>query len=490
MKKVFTLLFSVWTMSLLIGQNPSEMIRYSQQQLSGTAPSVAVANSAGALGGDFGIILQNPASIGVYRNSVFTISPSFRIQAAETRSPMSQSYLRTRESETSFNLDNIGLVFADSWKGGLNTFNFALGYNRIAKFDASYSYDLQSQGSIGTHFADLADGFLPEELNYFQEGLAYETYVIGLPETGFDYFSDFTDEDLVQKQGDIRIDGGINEFTLAMGASIEQKFSVGLKLGVPIVSYTEEILYTEINSQNIDVPFNRLEFDQYLNTSGIGFNTALGFIFAPVREVRLGMSVQTPTWYSMNDDFDSRLYFDYIDDPELFPEAPPQESFSPQGRFSYNVNTPWVVRGQGGFLINRKGFVSFELEYLDYGSGRFGYDPGFEQDERVLNRAVEDQLSSALNLKVGGEWALGDFRLRGGAAWFQNPFEDNNGYQPSYSGGFGYRTDDFFIDFAYRWAQNDFSIQPYQRLNPSDASTTVQVDQNNHQILLTLGFVL
>jgi hypothetical protein len=103
---------------------------------------------------------------------------------------------------------------------------------------------------------------------------------------------------------------------------------------------------------------------------------------------------------------------------------------------------------------------------------------------------VEDQLSSALNLKVGGEWALGDFRLRGGAAWFQNPFEDNNGYQPSYSGGFGYRTDDFFIDFAYRWAQNDFSIQPYQRLNPSDASTTVQVDQNNHQILLTLGFVL
>jgi hypothetical protein len=472
-------------------QQATDVMRYTRQEITGTARTMGVSNSNGALGGDFGAIQQNPASLGIYRKSEFVFSPGFYLIGSETDVLNSDSASLLNSNSTHLAIDNIGMVFASKLnQRSKNTFNVAIGFNRLAKFNRTFEYSGVTLGSIGTRFAELANGKQPNELNNYREGLAFDAYVIGIEEQGLNYFSDFTDEDLVLKNGEFRSSGGSYEIDLSFASNIDQKLSIGLKLGVPIVSYEEEILYTESDVRELSPFFKRLEYDQYLNTTGTGFNTSLGLIYSPVFPVRFGLTFQSPSWYSMTDDFDSRVFFDYVDNPDIFPTPPPQEVLSPNGRFNYNLTTPWAIRGQAGFILGKNGFISAEVEYLDYANASFSYENGFELAERRINQDIRDIYDEVINIKAGGEYAYEKFRARIGTAFYQSPLKDDNAFSSSFSGGLGYRADNFFLDLTYRWSQDDFNFSPYQRSNPTDAKTTVDLNQNIHHLLLTIGFKL
>ncbi len=67
-------LFFLFTASY--AQNEVDALRFSQHYPVGTARAVGLGGAVGALGGDFTGLSINPASIGLYRQSEFTISPS------------------------------------------------------------------------------------------------------------------------------------------------------------------------------------------------------------------------------------------------------------------------------------------------------------------------------------------------------------------------------------------------------------------------------
>jgi len=475
----------------LAAQFPTDMIRYTQQDRVGTARTLGVSGSNGALGGDFGAIHSNPASLGIYRKSEFMFSPGFHFFRSRSNVLEDPASFELRESNSNITLDNVGFVIATNIQNDPNkTFNIAIGYNRLARFNNAYEYSGLTPSSIGNRFTELAEGIAPNDLDFFYEGLAYETFAIGLEPEGLSYFSDFTDEDLVFKNGQFLAEGGVSEFNVALASNINNKLSIGIKFGVPFFSYDEELLYTEFDDENNSPFFNRLEFDQYLNTTGVGFHTNVGIIYAPTFPFRLGFTLQTPTWYSLNEDFDSRLLYDYVDDPEIFPEAPPQEALSPDGRFSYSVSTPWVIRGQAGYLLGKNGFVSAQLEYLNFSNGEFRFDNDLAAFERDLNRDVRDQLRSVINFSMGGELALNKFRARVGTSLRQNPTSATGSYDPGLSLGLGFRDDNFFLDVAYRWQRNQFTTQPYTRDSPDAPVTTVDISGAQQQVLMTFGFKL
>src|SRR6056297_6701 len=493
MKKIILLISvgcSILT-SVILAQNPTDMIRYSQQDVLGTARTLGVSGSNGALGGDFGVIHSNPASLGIYRKSEFMFSPGIHFYSSQSTVVEDPNAFNLRESNSNITLDNIGFVIATNIQNDpQKTFNIAIGFNRLARFNTSYEYSGTTPGSIGNRFTELADGFNPNELDRFYEGLAFETFAIGLEQTGLTYFSDFQEGDPVLKNGQFLGEGGINEFNLAFASNINNTLSIGVKFGVPFFSYEEELLYTEIDDQDISPFFNRLEFDQYLNTTGLGFHTNVGVIYAPSFPFRLGFTMQTPTWLSLNDDFDSRMLYDYVDDPDLFPEAPPQEALSPDGRFSYTAVTPWVIRGQAGYILGKNGFVSAQLEYLNYSNSSFRYDNQFAAAERDVNRAIRDELRSVINFSMGGEIAINKFRGRIGTSLRQNPTSALSSYNPGLSLGVGFRDDNFFLDAAYRWRSDDFTSQPYMRSADGAPVTSVDVQGTRQQVLLTFGFKL
>ena len=72
--------------SMLFSQGVVDALKYSQQDIRGTARYMGMAGAFGALGGDITTLSQNPAGIGVYRNSdiAATIDLSNQVSSVNT----------------------------------------------------------------------------------------------------------------------------------------------------------------------------------------------------------------------------------------------------------------------------------------------------------------------------------------------------------------------------------------------------------------------
>ena len=93
--------------SMLFSQGVVDALKYSQQDIRGTARYMGMAGAFGALGGDITTLSQNPAGIGVYRNSdiAATIDLSNQVSSVNTAG--------NRMSDSKFNVscNNFGFVW-------------------------------------------------------------------------------------------------------------------------------------------------------------------------------------------------------------------------------------------------------------------------------------------------------------------------------------------------------------------------------------------
>ena len=124
----------------------------------------------------------------------------------------------------------------------------------------------------------------------------------------------------------------------------------------------ETKIYEERDPDTAVVYFNDLSFREDLSTSGVGINLKLGFIYRVNQMIRLGAAVHTPTAFRLTDDFSTQFIYDYTDGGGNTENT----ENSPEGSFKYRLKTPWRVMGNAAVLINRKGFITADVEYVDY----------------------------------------------------------------------------------------------------------------------------
>ncbi|MBK7337378.1 MAG: hypothetical protein IPJ00_14990 [Saprospirales bacterium] len=156
-------------------QTPYDALRFSfYSEPGGTARSVGVGGGIGALGADFYTLSSNPAGMASYRRSEFSFSPEIYTIDTKTLLVGNDFNELLSEDRSSLNINNVGFVVvsrptASSWK----TVNFGIGLNRIATFTQSSTLRALP-GSITHRFVNNANGQAAEELDSFEEGLAYD----------------------------------------------------------------------------------------------------------------------------------------------------------------------------------------------------------------------------------------------------------------------------------------------------------------------------
>ena len=64
-------------------QNEVDALRYSTQNLTGSARYSAMGGAFGSLGGEFSALSSNPAGIGMYQFTEFTFTPSFNVNSTK-----------------------------------------------------------------------------------------------------------------------------------------------------------------------------------------------------------------------------------------------------------------------------------------------------------------------------------------------------------------------------------------------------------------------
>lgn len=490
--KFITIIISLVTITFsLSAQTAGDALRYSYWQYGGSARNAGVAGSMGALGGDFSSIVSNPASLATFRRSEITFTPGVNITNSES-SFLGETFSGSRVSG---GVNEAGIIFATAKPGKWKTFNVGFGYTKLADFNQSYNYTGTSGGSIGDYFVEISQGLDPSQLSDYDNGLAYDTELIYETSTNGFYENDLLAGDQTRKFQNVKNKGSMGELNISFAGNYEHMVYIGGSIGLPFINFSQTKIYQE-DDVNGTIPFyNSLEFSENLSTNGIGVNVNIGAIVRVHQAFRVGASFHSPTWITLSDSYSTGLDFDIT-----YNEGEPNEtrsinSASPEqpGFFEYNQSTPMRLKTHFGGIIKKAGFISAEVEWVDYRKNRYAFNSEFSNADDLafqneLNNSIKDLYQSALNIKLGGEFVVAkDYRLRAGYALLGSPFENSEKTFDSsqLSLGIGYRKNNFFLDAAYQLNQRSENYRPYSSVlgNP-----IIENDFSNSAVSVTVGF--
>ncbi len=477
-----------------MAQNITDALRYSTLNYGGTARSMGAGNALGALGADYSVLSTNPAGLANFRTNELVFTPAIRFTNTDATLKNGGDNLTVSEQRTNFHFDNAGLVFYKEPRGSKwTTANFAIGFNQLANFSQRTYYDGRSKGSIldGWHDEAKSVAYDTTQLYGLGAGLAAQTYALYFQgaDTMQTDFSAYPNATIARSQ-DIRESGRINEMVLSFAGNYDEKVSLGMTLGVPFYSFTQRKRYIETDPGAEVLYFDRLQFDETLKTSGIGVNLKLGAIWRVNQNLRLGAAFHTPTLTTMTDNFEATLKYDYSDASG----AVRNEAEGIAEPFDYGLKTPWRAIGSVAFLVPRVGFLSADVEFLDYSKAKFDLTKNFQDDatrqyESELNKELAATYASAVNIRLGGEAVAGRLRVRAGYNLFGTPFDargTKNFPNSAISFGVGVRKNWFYMDLGYRYSKGKEQFTPY--VTASGAGQTVDTEAVRHDCLLTFGF--
>ncbi|MGQ1948511.1 OmpP1/FadL family transporter [Geofilum sp. OHC36d9] len=512
MKRIPTILSILSIASIgLMAQNTDDALRLSLTRPSGTARSISLGGALGALGGDYSGIGINPAGIAVYRSSEFTFTPSLHLNQTS-----SDYYGYTGEEDKySFPLQQIGYVATykpmHETTTGLISTHFAIGYSRNNSFKKNTF--IQGNGiysSLLDEFVYSADGLSNNQLDA-RTGLAYDSFLmdplnseaIDDPNISTGYYHAFEDLDGegnpqwgptngINQRRLLTEKGNGGDFDLSFGANFSNTFYLGGTLGIATFNYKKEMQHYE-EPTLAETPWTYLEnytYKEKLNTSGLGVNLKVGVIYKPTSSLRIGAAFHSPTYYSVDEEYSYHTYL-----PQGFGDYSGYDS--PYGEYSYNFNTPYKAIGSAAYTFGNKGLISVDYEYTDYASMQFKSKEGSIDDMEITNWRndnIKDTFKATHNIRVGGEYKPTEtFSLRAGYGYFQSPYNkdyiNNDDSYQTFSGGFGYRMNNMFVDVAYRMRleKNTYSLY-YSGFVAEEDQEPASITSKLHQIAVTLGW--
>lgn len=492
------LLMIAITMPIILNaQTDEDALRYSTLSNSfGTARSMGAGGAFGALGGDFSSLSSNPAGIGVYRSSELIITPGFHIGNTNTRFFDE----RNEDNRYNFHFNNLGVVFTKTYqdskgnprKNGWINANMGIGYNRLANFNnTTYLSGFNAENSLLDRYVQDANangGTYPSDMfneHHFGAGLAYYAFLLNPLPSDTLQFNSVIPNGGVQQTKNIDEKGAYDEITVSFGGNYDNRVFVGATIGIPNIKYESHTDYREEDIHDTIAGFASFEQYDYLRTEGAGINVKLGMIWKVNDFLRLGGGIHSPTRLSLND----RYYTSVESDLETEQHTDIQ---SDDATFDYKIITPWRLMANAAFIINKNGFISVDYEWLDNGLAKFQMDRdrGYA---RQLNQTIGNKYGGVSIVRMGGEWAINDFRLRAGGNYQTSPF-NNSGAQGDadysqwgWSVGAGLRQQAFFIDVAFMKNNTTEFHVPYTLQDANETVGGAIVEKNKTNIALTMG---
>ncbi len=489
MKKIAFIVLLALAFSNLEAQNDIDALRYSTIEFGGTARYNSMAGAYGALGGDFSTLSSNPAGIGVFKKSDFSITPSLYFSETNTNYNGTQGY----DDKYNFNLGNAGVIIVmppdgKSFNSFLKNYQFGIGVNRVNNFNSrTIIQGNNDENSISTYFADQAYGISSDEIEQDYDGYysydlnpAWWTYMI-------DTISGYNDQyygiakfgDVFQRK-EISRWGSMNEMVFSVGANFGDRLYLGGTIGIPFIRYFEQAIYKEKDIDDNVEYFDELLVYDDLHTTGSGINVKFGMIVRPINFLRIGAAIHSPTWFNnMKDywysDFSNTAYGDTY------------YQMTPNGTYNYDLQTPWRAIGSISLVLWRIALISADYEYVDYSSAKFRSRSVYDYDFYNENNAIRDKYTATQNIRLGAEVRFGHFAIRGGYAIYGSPFKPgiNDAEKFYYTGGFGFRDKNFYIDLAYVRSESNEDYYLYNSEYVSTNAASTQLITNN--VMLTVG---
>ena len=527
---------------------PSDMFELSQTQFNfGTARAMAMAGAFTSLGADLSSMSINPAGLGMYRHNDISVTPMMSFARSKTNAPEYGNNSRDR-----FSMANIGVVI-NAYEGSrsLVSLNIGFGYNRIADLNYDYAFQRQNQAAtIGDAYARQLywggiskysfyngggsgnwnwNNIAPE---YWNAALAYRGFLVDQVDPNK---PDSWQPTWVTPNADVdhytmlRSKGSIGEYVLSVGANINNKMYIGAALGIQSVyqrkyiDYVEEYFYSDpsqaipdFGNSGLDYQLLRWKLNQSVIVDGTGVNFKAGVVYRPTANLRLGVAIHTPTYYSLDRKFQSAAaglaYANNDTDPNVKPDdegyistAGDPNMTSPllvdDGPNSWSFVSPTRLMFGASYTFGERGVISVDYERDWYNGIRIKDNPSGLDSQSWYNDTFRDVFKGSNILRVGAEFKpLPVLALRAGFGYSGSMLKDDKTVLASpaikettyYGAGIGFvLARGVLLDVAYQYMSSkttDYYLFYAEDKGGHTESAVYSTDINRHNVALTLGF--
>ncbi len=480
-------------------QNINDVLRYSNENLKGTARFQGMGGAFGALGGDLSALNANPAGSAVFNNSLFTVSGTHYNRDNASRYFGGFSGVTTDDVD----INQVGgvLVFKSTGNSPWKKVALAVNYDVVRNFNDEFSISGNSDQGIDNYFLNFAQG-IPFGSILLQDGEYIEDAYLDIgSDQGYStqqaflgYYGGIIDpEDLnddtsvynsntsynTVNQNFIRLTTGYNsKFTLNMASQYQNNLYLGASLNFHTVFY-DQVDELRESGYNALSAIQFVDFANLLHTEGSGFSFSLGAIAKLNQNVRLGGSYPSPTWYRLTDDFSQRINSDLADDDINFINFGIINLFE-----TYTIKTPAKLTGSLALVFGKDGLLSFDYGYQDMSQAELR--PLNDSSFSAVNSNIASELGAVSSFRLGGEYRIEQFSLRGGYRFEQSPYSDGNtiGDLNGYSGGIGYSFGGNRLDLAINRTEQDFNMQLF------DTGVTTPALINKVNTSVSVGYTM
>ncbi|WP_026755507.1 OmpP1/FadL family transporter [Sediminibacter sp. Hel_I_10] len=505
MKKLSLLFIGICAMTHSYAQEISDAVRYSQDEIQGSARFRAMGGAFGALGGEMSAVSLNPAGSAIFNRS----HASFSLSNLTVNNDVSFFEGRGSSSESKFDLNQVGAAFVfnntdenSPWK----KFTLSFAYDKTGNFDNNWSVRGTNTRSIDNYFLSYAENLRLDEISAFEDEtlgqayseigsfygygnqqafLGYESFILE-PDEDTDANTSYTSNISGDRfnQGYSKVETGYNgKMSFNAATQYGEHLYFGLNLNAHFISYERFSNFTESNSNENSLVTN-VDFENSLFTTGNGFSFQLGTIIKLTNDLRAGLTYQSPTWYTIAEETTQYLSTVISDDlgtdnivinPNIINIFP-----------DYKLQTPGKITGSLAYVFGTKGLLSFDYSRKDYSNTKF--KPTSDLFFSTQNSTMNDILQAANTYRVGGEYRYKQISFRGGYRFEESPYVDNTFYGDltGYSLGLGYSFGSTRLDLTYDRSERTIDNQLFSR----GLTSPVTLDNTNSNITLSLGFDL
>ncbi|MGL5274233.1 OmpP1/FadL family transporter [Myroides sp.] len=505
-KHFYTLVSSILlTAAATYGQEPTptDIMRYNQSDLNGTARFRGMSGAFGAVGGDLSSLSINPAGGAIFNHNTAAFSLSYLDRSNKS------TYYGNKEKENYNGLDlgQMGAAFVFNnynENATMKKFTIGLNYESTKNMRNDVFFRGMSNGnSLGDYFLSMANnakvphniaqpntGYLDDDYSTAgrfggyvgqQTFLAHEAWLINQGATNGTYTANYNQNSRYDQARRLSTSGFSSKFSGNFAAQLGKKFYVGANLNLHVIDHTTSSVASEV----IENPGTKgaIKSMSYFNdtyTYGTGFSFNIGAIGQLTESLRAGISYQSPTWYSLKDELVQGMITSRVEEQSttLFPRVVNLSG-------SYRVQTPSHFTGSLAYVINKKGLISVDYTYKDYSNNKF--KPTSDDTYYGLNEGINAMMTGTSEVRIGGEYLINQVSLRAGYRFEQSPYKDEfkmYGDLNSFSAGVGYTFGSSRLDLSYSRSHQTYKTHLVDTVGPS-AYAAADIKNTNNFVSLT-----
>ena len=542
-KTLITIFLSAAAIGALNAQTVEDALTLSENNYEGTARTIALGGAVTALGSDLGSITMNPAGSAVAGYSQITISPGLSIctTTAQGATPtkddgwqVTDNYFQSKmqSTRTRFMIPNLGFTFNIDTRRKSGLKDITLGF--VMNGTNSWNEDVYAKGindrttCLGA-MASGAGGFTPDQLmsddafNNVPWSAAIGYYTGMINHIGDNRYIGATEmlvggnismPGTINQQFGMTKTGGKYDYIFNVGFNISDFIYLGANFGITSASYTYSQYLKEaaVNYEDFEIKlvdsegnesvsyFNNMTYKSSYSLNSTGVYGKIGILVTPVKGLRLGAAIQTPTYNAVREKFKESGQAQFKG-----PDGGNYSENSPDGENSYALSSPLRANFGVAYTFGRFGFVSADYEVCNYGSMQ--YKNGLYSDREVL-QAINDDIRAIYgpshSVRVGAEIKPSSaLALRAGYGLTTAPEKKSvfgRVMNQNVSFGIGFSSKgSFFMDLAARYEfANALLVNTYNDyIFSQDASGESYVDvkspvllvkRNPWKAVLTLGW--